>query len=186
MILLRIPQRAKIGSCSASRKCKRIPQIKVESANCKRNPQIVSGILKNFRILLTVCGFHLQLRISQQLMFTKHIHYFLFIVSTKWSWFHTFIVDSAKLPGFGTILSNSVLAICPKQQRISEKKATLRVPRSIWFFLVAELAHNSQFGLVMFNPLQHPPLDPKSAPDILLLNLLAVLIGISGCFQPIL
>ena len=61
-------------SCGEIRNCERNPQILVESANCKWNWQIVSGIRIFFadstyilRIPLTFCGIHLPLRNPEQL-----------------------------------------------------------------------------------------------------------------------
>ena len=80
LILLRIPQRANIGSCSGFCKCKRIPQTLVDFANlCGFRLQFadfaynlrikltIFGVRSQFsesaynlRILLTICGVRLQ------------------------------------------------------------------------------------------------------------------------------
>ena len=84
LILLRIPQRANIGSCSGFRKCNWIPQIYADSAYNFWIPLTFAKYAYNLRIPLTICGFHLQLRTPRQLKFTKHIYYNLFVDSTNW------------------------------------------------------------------------------------------------------
>ena len=83
----------------------------------------------NLRIPITICGFHLQLRIPQQLNLTIKMSYYLFVDSTNCSAFRKYSCKFSKIACF---LSNferyNDLGIClwnPKQQRISEKSSNV-------------------------------------------------------------
>ena len=91
LILLRIPQRTSISRSSGLRKCKRIPQVYVDSVDNLRIPPTICGVRLQLaesayllRILLAICGFHLELRILRQLKFTKLINNFLLLDSINW------------------------------------------------------------------------------------------------------
>ena len=92
---------------------------------CKGNPQTKYGFhlqfadsTYNLRIPLTICGFHLQLRIPQQLNLTIQMFYHLFVDSTNCSRFRKFAYfpsDFERYNDLGICLWN------PKQHRRSKK-----------------------------------------------------------------
>ena len=109
----------------------------------------------NLRIPLTVCGFHLQLRIPRQLQFAKHIYYDLFMDSTNWFRILLRIPQSCLfLKQFWATQCFSYLSVRGIQNSKEDQRkiAMLRIPRQIWFLSVVESAYisqNAQFGLVM-------------------------------------
>ena len=118
----------------------------------------------NLRISLTFCGFHLQLRIPQQLNLTIQIFFIicLRIPYTVLDSANT-VADSANSPIFWAILSGTMIyvIVCGIQSSIEDqrKQAILRTPRQIWFWPVADSTYNTenpQFGLVMSKTLSSP------------------------------
>ena len=114
LVLLWILQGANIGRCSGFLKCKRIPQMWVDSAN-------VCGLRLQFAHSTYNLRIPRQLRVPRKLKFTKPTYYFLFIDSTNCSGFRKFFFSLRKFCcGFRKVAcfwSNfqqpSVSAICP-------------------------------------------------------------------------
>ena len=79
------------------------------------------------RIPLTICGFHLQLRIPQQLYLTIQMSYHLFVDSTNCSGFRKYSCRFRKIACFLSSFEWYIdLGIClwnRKQHRISEKSS---------------------------------------------------------------
>ena len=117
------------------------------------------------RIPLTICGFHLQLRIPQQLNLTIQMFYHSFVDSTSCSGFRKYSCRFRKFAYFSSNFERyNDLGIClwnRKQHRRSNKLAMLRIPRQIWFWPVADSTYNAgnaKFGLVIlwkWSPLRH-------------------------------
>ena len=110
----------------------------------------------NLRIPLRVCGFHLQLRIPQQLNSTIHMLHYSFVDSTNCSGFCDYGCGFRKFAYFWSNFERySVLGIClrnPKQQRRSKKCSNVAdsVTNLIWACCETHYnAQNAQFGLVM-------------------------------------
>ena len=79
------------------------------------------------RILLTICGFHIQLRNPQQLNLTKQFTYYLFVDSTSCSGFRKYGCSFRKIAYFWSDFERfSLLGIClwnPKQRKRSKKSS---------------------------------------------------------------
>ena len=136
LVLLRTPQRAIILSCSP------IPQMLVHSANLcgfrsqfaafaykLQNPLTICGFVLQFAGFTYSCGFHFSLSLLK-----SYIMICLWIPQTVpnsaifLQFPQFFFVDSSKLPVFGAIFINSVLANYPwnpKQPRISKKNSNI-------------------------------------------------------------
>ena len=114
MILLRIPQRANIGSCSWFRKCKWNAQVNADSAYNLRNP-------------FTVWGFQLQLRIPRQPILIKYISYYLFKDSKNLFRFpHILLLIPQIFPFSEQFWAIQCFSFCPwnpKQQRRFKKNS---------------------------------------------------------------
>ena len=83
----------------------------------------------NLRIPITICGFHLQLRIPQQLNLTIKMSYYLFVGSTDCSAFRKYSCKFRKIACFFSNFERyNDLGIClwnPKRHRISEKSSNV-------------------------------------------------------------
>ena len=90
-----------------------------------RIPLTVYGFYLQFAFSLTVCGFHMQLRIPQQLNSAIHMSHYLFLDSTNCSGFRKYGCGFRKFAYFWRDFEQySVLGIClwnPKQLRRSKK-----------------------------------------------------------------
>ena len=96
---------------------------------CKVNPQKNADSTYNLRIPPSIFGFHLQLRMPQQLNLTIQMFYHLFVDSTNCSGFRKYSCGFRK---FAYFLSNfqryKDLGIClwnPKQHRRSKKSSNV-------------------------------------------------------------
>ena len=114
-----------------------------------RIPLTVCGFYLQFADSTYGCGFHLQLRIPQQLNLTIQIFFHLFVDSTTCSGFRKYSCGFRKLAYFSSDFERyNDLVSClwnPKQHRRSKKTSNN-------FWPVADSAYNpenAQFGLVM-------------------------------------
>ena len=107
---------------------------------------------------VTIRRFCLQLRMPQQLNWTIHMTYYLFVDSINGSGFRKYdsIAASASSLIFAAILSSTLFKVfvCRTQNRKKDQRKVpmLRIPRQIWFWPVAESAYNAQnanFGRVI-------------------------------------
>ena len=102
------------------------------------------------RIPLTICRFHIQVRIPRELNCTKHIYYYLFMDSTKCSGLRKFCSEFNKFCcGFRNVACfwsdfehDSVLATGPwkpKQQKRSKKISNVAESATIQFLACCDI-----------------------------------------------
>ena len=116
LVLLRIPPRANVGSCSDRFcKCKRTPQTYVDSVNSRGLRTQFADSAYTLRIPLTICGIRLQfagsafsLRIPKHLKFSKHTCYHFFMNSTNCSRFRKTWTKRTKFETSSAFFSNWV------------------------------------------------------------------------------